>query len=187
MKQRTTYSAIATGGAIGLIASFLEVVEYQQVLKNAHTTLTCDLNSVFNCSPVLTAWQGKLFGFPNAMLCMIFFTLMLGTALAGLTGGTLVRKFRLSLQGIALFFLGFALWFFWESIYRIGALCILCIFCLFGLLLLNWGWMRINAADLPIGAKARSVVQRGIKTGADTFVWIVLGMVVAFAMLLRFY
>ena len=77
-KQRLIYGITAIGGAIGLVASFLETLEYQELLKNAHTVLTCDLNSVFSCSSVLNAWQSKVFGFPNSLLCIVFFTLMLG-------------------------------------------------------------------------------------------------------------
>jgi len=76
-KQRLIYGITAIGGAIGLVASFLEVLEYQELLKNSHTLLACDLNSVFSCSSVLNAWQSKVFGFPNSLMCLVFFTLML--------------------------------------------------------------------------------------------------------------
>jgi uncharacterized membrane protein len=185
-KQRIIYGITAFGGAIGLVASFLEVLEYQELLKNSHAILTCDLNSVFSCSSVLNAWQSKVFGFPNSMMCLVFFTLMLSTALVGLTGGVLARKFRLTMQAIALFFLCFALWFLWESTYQIRALCILCIFCFGGLLLLNWGWLRINASDFPIGKGGRKKLAQITASGMDIFGWVLLGIIVAFAMIMRF-
>lgn len=169
-----------------MIASFLETLEYQEILKNAHTQLICDLNSVFSCGNVLNSWQSKIFGFPNSMLCTVFFTLMFTAGLIGTTGSILMPKMRLWLQGVGLFFLSFGLWFMWESTFRVGSLCILCIFCLAGLLLLNWGWLRTNAEVLPIGVRGRKQLQKLINQGIDTFVWLVLAIVIAFVMLLHF-
>lgn len=186
MKQRTIYGLITAGGVVGLTASFLETIEYQEILKNAHAQLVCNLNSVFSCGNVLNAWQSKIFGFPNSLLCMTFFTLMLSAGLVGLTGGVLAPKFRLWLHGIALFFLGFAMWFMWESTFRIHALCILCLFCLSGLLTLNWGWLRTNIEILPINEQHRAQLHKAIRQGADTFVWLVLAILIAFVMFLKF-
>jgi hypothetical protein len=148
--------------------------------------LTCDLNSVFSCSSVLNAWQSKVFGFPNSLMCLVFFTIMFATALVGLTGGTQVRKLRLSLEAISVFFLCFALWFLWESTYKINALCVLCIFCFGGLLMLNWGWLRINASDFPTSQRGRKILAKVISSGMDIFGWLLIGIVVAFAMIMRF-
>lgn len=186
IKQRTIYGLITAGGAVGLAASFLETIEYQQILKNAHAQLVCNLNSVFSCGNVLNSWQSRIFGFPNSMLCMVFFTLMLSSGLVGWTGGTLPPRLRLWLQGIALFFLGFAMWFMWESTFRVHALCILCLFCLAGLLTLNWGWLRTNVAILPIGAWYRSRLASAMRQGADTFAWLIFAAFIAFIMFVKF-
>ena len=97
-----------------------------------------------------------------------------GAALAGLTGSVLVKKLRLTMQGFALFFLCFGLWFLWQSTYHIRALCILCLFCFGGLLLINWGWLAVNAADLPIGNRGRKLLVRANTRGFDAFAWILL-------------
>jgi uncharacterized membrane protein len=186
IKQRTIYGLIATGGAVGLVASFLETIEYQEILKNAHAQLVCNLNSVFSCGNVLNSWQSKIFDFPNSMLCMVFFTLMLSSGLIGLTGSVLVPKLRLWLHGIATFFLCFALWFMWESTFRVHALCILCLFCLAGLFMLNWGWLRINIDILPISSHRRKQLHKAIARGTDTFAWLVLAILIAGVMFLKF-
>jgi len=186
MKQRAIYGMMLGGGAIGTAAAFIQTTEKIQLLKHKDAVLSCDLNSVFSCSNVLNAWQSSVFGFPNSLLCMTLFVIFASIALVGLSGGALPRKLRLSIQALSLFTLGFALWFLSQSIYFINALCILCIFCFTGLLLVNWGWLRLNAADLPIGERGRAFVGRCIKSGADSFAWILLAVIVAFAMVLRF-
>jgi uncharacterized membrane protein len=178
---------MAVGGLIGMLAAFLQTTEKITLLTHKDALLTCDLNSVFSCTNVLNAWQSSVFGFPNSLLCMTLFTIFATTAFIGASGAMLSRKLRLGVQALSLGTLGFALWFLTQSIYVINALCILCIFCFAGLLLVNWGWLRINAADLPIGDHARARLQRSIASGADIFAWMLLAMALAFAMVLRFY
>jgi uncharacterized membrane protein len=187
MNKRVIYSVMTSGAVIGLIAAFLQILEKIQLLKNTGKALLCDLNSVFSCSSVLNAWQSSVFGFPNSLMCMVFFTIFAIVGVAGLSGASLPRGFRLSIHALSLFVLGFALWFLWQSMYSIGALCILCLFCFAGLLLVNWAWVRINAADLPIGERGRRALAAFIKTDKDTFAWALLATIVALAMLLRFY
>jgi len=186
MKQRIIYGATVIGSATGLVASFLETVEYQTLLRNQHAALACNLNGVLSCSRVLEAWQSKVFGFPNSMLCIAMFAAMLGIALVGFSGGIVTAKLRLWLQGITLFFLGFGTWFMWESTFRIRALCILCMFCLSGLLLLNWAWLRLNAPTLPISRSWRERLSRAIDHGADIFVWMMYAVLMAAMMFIHF-
>lgn len=174
------------GGIAGMIAAFLQTTEKITLLKNKDAILTCDLNSVFSCSNVLNAWQSSVFGFPNSLMCLALFTIFASMALVGVTGGVLPRRMRLGIQALSIFTLGFALWFLTQSIYVIGSLCLLCIFCFGGLLLVNWGWLRINANELPIGGRGRTLLQKYIVSGIDTFVWVLLGLAVALAMILRF-
>jgi uncharacterized membrane protein len=175
------------GGILGMVAAFLQTTEKIALLKNKEAVLTCDLNSVFSCSNVLNAWQSSVFGFPNSLMCVALFTIFASIGLVGLSGGQLPRKLRLGIQALSVFTLGFAIWFLTQSIYVINALCILCIFCFAGLLLINWGWLRINAPDLPIGVRGRAALARGIKKGADIFAWLLLAALLAFAMVLHFY
>jgi len=186
MKQRTLYGTMLVGGITGMVAAFLQTTEKIELLKNKDDLLVCDLNSVFSCSNVLNAWQSRVFGFPNSLMCLTLFTIFASMALVGLSGGKLPRTLRLSVQGLSLFTLGFAIWFLTQSIYVINALCILCIFCFAGLLLVNWAWLRTNVADLPFGDRVQDVLQRAIKSGADIFGWLIIGLAMAFAMILHF-
>ena len=176
--MRKVYATLTAGGAIGLIASFLQSVEKINLLKHRGNPLACDLNSVFSCSNVLNAKQSSVFGFPNSFLCMVLFTIFMITGLVLLTGGQISRKLLLWIQGFSLFMLGFGLWFLWQSTYRIGSLCVFCVFCFAGLLMINWSFVRINQKD----SLAKYII-----SGADTFGWILLGLIVAALMVLRFW
>lgn len=179
MRPKILYGVMTAGGAIGLAASFLQMLEKIELLKHPDAVLTCNLNSVFSCTNVLNAWQSSVFGFPNSLMCVVFFTFFMAVGLVGLTGGTAVRSLRLVTQALALFMLAFGLWFLWQSTYRIHALCVYCIFCFAGLLMINATWLRVNAAEWHLS-------KRVIKNGMDIFAWIVLALAIAFAMTLQF-
>lgn len=187
LPRRLIYVIMASGGAVGLTASFLQTTEKLQLLKNADQALVCDLNSVFSCTSVLNAWQSSVFGFPNSLMCMILFTVFMTAGFIGLSGGTLPARLRHVMHGLAVFMLGFGLWFLWQSIYSIGSLCLYCLVCFTGLVMVNWAWLRLNAEDMPLLSKAgRTKLKNGIGRGADTFGWITLVLVVAFAIALKF-
>lgn len=187
MKKQLTYGTMLAGGTLGLAAAFLQMVEKVRLLQNADQPLPCDISNVFSCSAVLSAWQSSVFGFPNALMCMVFFTIFASMGLVGVSGGTLPRALRLTIHALSLFVLGFALWFLWQSIFAIQALCILCLFCFAGLIMVNWAWLRVNAADLPIGKRARQFIMRAIETGVDTILWVLLTVVLGLTILWRFY
>jgi len=65
MKKRSLYAVLAAGSSLGLLASFLQLLEKLVLLKNSHAALTCNINSTFSCTNVLNAWQSEVFGFPN--------------------------------------------------------------------------------------------------------------------------
>lgn len=174
------------GAAVGLVASFLQLLEKLTLLKDADAVLACNFNSVFSCTNVLNAWQSSVFGFPNSVMCIVFFALVLGIALAGLSSDALGKRLRLSIQGIALFFLCFGIWFLTQSTLVIGALCLFCIFCFTGLLFINGTLLRLNVNDLPIKKSWRKKLQGSFKSGADIFVWIIIALALALMMILKF-
>lgn len=112
-------------------------------------------------------------------MCLLFFGVMLGVALAGLGGGRLGKKLRLIMHFTSLFFLGFGAWYLQQSTFAIRALCIFCIFCYAGVIAINWAWLRLNVVDLPLATRHKDALQRGIKNGADTFIWLLWAIMIA--------
>src|SRR5665647_2459944 len=133
-KQKLLYGTLTIAAVIGFVAFFLQMLEKLTLLRNAQSTLSCNLNSVFNCSHILNAPQSSVFGFPNSLLCVTFFALMLSAGLIGWTGGLITSKLRFVYQAMTLFFIGFGFWYFWQSIFNVASLCIYCIFCYLGVL-----------------------------------------------------
>ena len=185
-KQKLLYAILTVGAAIGFLASFLQMLEKITLLKNSDAVLSCNLNSVFSCSNVLNASQSSVFGFPNSLLCIAFFALMFSAGLIGLTGSVINNRVRLVYQAMSLFFLGFGLWYFWQSIFNIGVICIYCLFCFGGLLLINGAWFRLNYKDYGFSKKTLSKVERWVNKGADIFFWCLVALVITLWAIIKF-
>jgi uncharacterized membrane protein len=181
-KSNSLYLLTALASAVGLGASFLQTLDKLQHLKNPTANLICNISSTFNCTNVLDAWQSSFFGFPNSLMCIVFFTLTLGVALAMINANT-SKWLRFLMHFLAVFFLGFGAWYLWQSIYFIGSMCIYCLACYVAVIVINATWLRINASDLPL-SKATS---RFIKGKWDLVLWTLWAFAFVLAIYLKFY
>lgn len=119
---------LTVGSAVGLIASFWQATERIHMLKYPSDPLSCNLSPVVDCSGVLNNKAAALFGPPNAFIGIVAFSLLLAFGLQRLSGGkwtTVVSRIVLVLSIVMLLF---SLWFFAESVYVIGKICIFCVF-----------------------------------------------------------
>jgi uncharacterized membrane protein len=186
-KQKLLYGIITICGAIGFTASFLQMLEKITLLKNAHAVLTCNFGTVFNCSNILNAHQSSVFGFPNSLLCISFFAVTMSAGLVGWVSGIVNSKLRFFYEALALFFVGFGFWYFWQSIFNIGSICIYCLFCYGSVLAISGAWFRLNYRDLPLSAKAHKALSRAVALGADIFVWILIALGITLEAIIKFH
>lgn len=110
----------------GLVAAVWQAAERVHMLKNPGGPLACDLSPIVDCGTVLGHRLSALFGFPNAFIGIVFFSMLLALGLSALMGNEL-KKIRPLLLGLSTILLGFSLWFFGVSVYIIGKICIFCI------------------------------------------------------------
>lgn len=180
MKNNKLYAGLALFALASLVSSFWQLLDKIELLKHPGSSLSCNLNSVFNCTRVLDSHQYNVFGFPNAMIGIIMFTFFLTVGIIGLSGSRLAKNFALTVHGLALFMLGFILWFIWQSTYNIHALCLFCSVIGPSVLLINVLILRINRPLMP--AKIQTAINRGV----DLFVWSLLLIGVIFAVAVKF-
>lgn len=126
VSDRWTFGTILAFGLVGLLASFALSLDEIRVIQNPHAILTCSFNVILNCSTVMQTWQAHVFGFPNMLIGLMAFPVVITVALLGLSGVKL-RWFYLG-ANIG-FFLGalFAYWLFFNSLYAIQVLCPWCL------------------------------------------------------------
>ena len=174
------------GSAVGLVASFMQMMDKLALLKDSGAVLACNVNSALSCSSVLNAPQASVLGPPNALISTVMFCFFLAIGLAGLTGGVISRRMRFITQSLALFTLAFGFWFLMQSIFVIQSLCIYCIFNTSGLLLVNAAWLRLNYADFKINARVDSTLKNLVTTSFDILIWLIIAIFIVGAALFKF-
>ena len=114
------------GGTIGLICAFIIMYEKIQLFQNSSYVPSCDLNPVVSCGSVMASDQASAFGFPNPLIGLIAFPVLIALGVVLLSGGTIKRWLWWGVLGGTIFGLGFVHWLFFQSVYRINALCPYC-------------------------------------------------------------
>lgn len=113
-------------GIIGLLASSILVIEKITLLKEPATDLSCNLNPVYSCSNVISSKQAEIFGFPNELMGIAMFAALITLGVIAATKVELPKwLWKLFILGM-LGGMGFVFWFFYQSVYVIGSLCIFC-------------------------------------------------------------
>lgn len=114
------------GGLVGLVCSFIIMFEKIQLLQNPHYTPSCNLNPVISCGSVMASKQANAFGFPNPLIGLVAFPVLITIGTIFLTGGKIPRWIWWGILSGTLFGVSFIHWLFFESVYRIHALCPYC-------------------------------------------------------------
>ncbi len=121
---------------IGLLASAVLMNDAIKLAENPNVELPCNINPFISCSDVASKWQSHVFGFPNPILGIISFSLLLGIGLILLyrvvstkNNGAISRtkrNFWILVNYGTLASVLFVVWFAYQSIYVIGSLCPYC-------------------------------------------------------------
>ena len=123
---RQTAWILVVGGIIGIFASIELIIQKIAVLNNPGFVPNCDINPVLSCGSVISTEQASLFGFPNPVLGVIGFTIVIMFGALLFAGVELPRSMWLGLNLGALAGMVFVIWLVGQSLYVIGALCPWC-------------------------------------------------------------
>jgi uncharacterized membrane protein len=114
------------GGIIVTIASIALSVEVFDRLKNPNFVPVCNLNPVLSCTSVADSNQAHAFGIPNYFLGIAGYGALAAIG-AGMLAGAKFKKWFWQLVETGLLFAFLFMTFLqFQTIYRIGALCLFC-------------------------------------------------------------
>lgn len=113
-------------GVVGVIAAFVITQDKFQLAANPNFKPSCSLNPVVSCGSVMKSMQSHVFGFSNTYAGLIGFPVLITTGVVMLGGAVLRRWYYLGLNAGMLFGVGFVHYLFFQSVYRIHALCPYC-------------------------------------------------------------
>lgn len=117
---------LAIGGAVALLAAAVLLIEKITLIEDPTYVPTCSFNPILSCGSVMTSDQAEAFGFPNPIIGIAGFSVVVTTGVALLAGATFRRWYWLGLQAGVTFGVVFIHWLVFQSLYRIGALCPYC-------------------------------------------------------------
>ena len=111
---------------IGWVASAILVLERLQLYKDPGHVTSCDINPWVSCGQVMGTWQSELFGFPNPLIGIVAFAVVITTAMTILAGARLGRWYWAGLQvGVTLGAV-FVIWLWSQALFAIYILCLYC-------------------------------------------------------------
>ena len=114
------------GGAIGLAASTALMLEKLAALADPAYVPFCSVNAVLTCGSVMDSPQASVFGFPNPLIGVAAFSVVVTAGVALLNGFAAPRWFWLGLQLGTTLGVVFVHWLISQTLYDIGALCLYC-------------------------------------------------------------
>ena len=117
---------VLIAGVIGLAASMALTIEKFKLLLDPHYVPPCNINPIVSCGSVMTTPQASLLGFPNPLLGIIGFTVVMVTGVLAVAKVPLPQWYWIGLTVGTLIGATLVHWLIFQSLYRIGALCPYC-------------------------------------------------------------
>jgi uncharacterized membrane protein len=179
------FGVMLVAGLAGLIAAFTLTIEKFHLLQNPNAVLSCSFNLVLNCATVMQTWQSHVFGFPNSLIGIMGYSVVVTVAIAGLSGVKFPKKFMQAAQigyGLGLIF---AYWLFFQSVFVIQVLCPWCLAVTFVTTIVFEALLRYNLRENTFGLskKTHQQVSEWLKKDYDKLavaIWIVAMIAIVF-------
>lgn len=182
-----TFGTMLAFGIVGLVVSFVLSVEEIHLIQNPDAVLSCSINIVLNCSTVMQTWQAKVFGFPNMLIGLMAYPVVITTAVVGLTKARKYVPRAFWIAANICYGLGavFAYWLFFQSVYAIQVLCPWCLVITFSTTILLATITHYNLRENKLGLKKATNEKVQVFLAKDygkllTAGWIVLLAVLVF-------
>ncbi|MFJ6622760.1 vitamin K epoxide reductase family protein [Kitasatospora sp. NPDC091335] len=175
------------GGAVGLFASAVLTLDKIRLLKDPSYVPSCNINPIISCGSIMRSDQAEAFGFPNSLIGLVAFGVVIAVGAGLLSGAAYRRWFWLGLQAGTVFGAGFVTWLMYQALYRIGALCPYCMVVWAAVIPLFWYTTlhNLRSGVIPVGPRLRVAVRE-----AARYHWVVPALwyaVIALLVLDRFW
>ena len=178
---------LLVGGAVGLFASTVLTLDKIRLLEDPSYVPGCNINPIISFGSIMRSDQASAFGFPNSLIGLVAFGVVVAIGAGLLAGASYRRWFWLGLQAGTLFGIGFVTWLMYQTLYRIGALCPYCMVVWAAMIPLFWYTTlhNLRSGVIPVGRRGRVAVRE-----AARYHWVVPALwyaVIALLVLNRFW
>ncbi|MGY0022601.1 vitamin K epoxide reductase family protein [Streptomyces sp. cg35] len=152
-------------GAAGVLAAWVITLDKFKLLEDPNFTPGCSINPVISCGSIMKSDQASVFGFPNPMLGLVAYGIVICVGMSLLARARFPRWYWLTFNAGCLFGVGFVTWLQFQSLYRINALCLWCSLAWVATILMFWYVTSSNIRNDFLPAP------RWLKTFFADFTW----------------
>ncbi|ORT59877.1 vitamin K epoxide reductase family protein [Streptomyces sp. CB03238] len=153
-------------GAAGLLAAWVITLDKFKLLEDPNFTPGCSLNPIVSCGNIMKSEQASALGFPNPMLGLVTYGMVIAIGVALLAGARYRRWYWLGLNAGTLFGVGFCMWLMYQSLYTINALCLWCSLAWVATIVMFWYVTSHNVRNGLLPAP------RPVRGFLDEFTWV---------------
>lgn len=155
-------------GTVGLIGSIVLTLDDIAILKNPGYIPSCSINPVIACGSVIRSNQAHVFGFPNPLIGIGAFAVVVTLGVVSLAGARMPGWVWIGLQAGTLFGVCFITWLMDQTLYVIGALCPYCMAVWAATIALFWYTLlhNVRRGVIPVPDALR-------RATATSFHWVV--------------
>ncbi|MEV7602388.1 vitamin K epoxide reductase family protein [Kitasatospora sp. NPDC089797] len=156
---------LLVGGAVGLFASSVLTLDKIHLLKDPSYVPSCNINPIISCGSIMRSEQAEAFGFPNSLIGLAAFGVVIAIGAGLLAGASFRRWFWLGLQAGTVFGIGFVTWLMYQALYRISALCPYCMVVWAAMIPLFWyaTLHNLRSGVIPVGPRVRTAVREAAR------------------------
>lgn len=117
---------LVVAGLVGVYYSGKLAIERYESLKDPDYVPSCNFSVFVSCGPAMDSWQGSLLGFPNPLIGVGAFPVVVTTGVLLLAGLRLPRWYWRGLLAGAAAGMGLVLFLVYTSLHELGVLCPYC-------------------------------------------------------------
>lgn len=174
------------GATLGLVASLVLSIDAVKLAADPAAELSCNISATISCGTVGTSWQASLLGFPNAFLGLMFESVVIAFAVAGLARVRFPRWYMLAVQALYVIAISFAYWLFLQAYFVIGAMCPWCLMVTFTTLFVFASLTRINILEGNFGAAVQRRLAPALRYSLDVYGCILISAAIAAMVIVRY-
>ncbi|MGO2659439.1 vitamin K epoxide reductase family protein [Mycetocola reblochoni] len=124
--QRSLGVVLIVTSLIAWAAAFALTIDKFRQLADPDAVLSCNFSLLVQCGKNLDSWQGAVFGFPNPILGLAGWAMVLVAGVVAVSGVRMPRWFWLVFTAGMAFAIGLVIWLISQSVFVLGTLCPWC-------------------------------------------------------------
>jgi uncharacterized membrane protein len=148
---------VLIAGVVGLASAVTLTIEKLELLENPAYVPSCNINPVLSCGSVMVTPQAAAFGFPNPLIGIVAFSVVVVSGVLAVAKVPLPRWYWAGLATGTALGVVFIHWLIYQSLYTIGALCPYC--------MVVWAVtvpLLVVAASIALAPTAGNAVARAV-------------------------